>query len=93
MSLFDDITNYFPPHPQKAQVVLGLDKAGPDLSIALQLLEINKDSANLPEEAERPEAVLVVRTGVKSCQAAVLGLTENGFNRLQAVYPPEAKKS
>ena len=93
MSLFDDITNYLPPHPQKAQMALGLDEAGPDLSVALQLLEINKDGTRQPNEAERPEAVLVVRTGVKSCQSAVLGLTENGFNRLQAIYPPEAKKT
>ena len=93
MSLFEDITNYCAPHQSQAQVVLGLDEAGLDLARVLQILNVWEERSALVNEGNRPEAVLVVRTGVKSCQEAVIQLTENGFNRLQAVYPPEGKRN
>jgi hypothetical protein len=88
MRLFEKIANNLAPHPDKAQIVLGLDGAGPGLDKTLKLLYTCEN--NRPEDglaAELTETVLVINTGVLTCRELVLKLSESGFSRLQAVYP------
>jgi hypothetical protein len=84
-SLFNSIVEKLSPHPQQAQIVVAMGGQGQGLSRALELL------ASGPE-TEPLEAVLVVSASPGGCQEAVLRLTENGFKRLQAIYPPAPRQ-
>lgn len=85
MSLFERVVNSLMPHPQKAQMVLGLGPSSPGLDKTMKILA----SCGV----ESAEAVLIVRAPMPACQEAMIKLTENGFKKLQAVYPPETKGS
>ena len=92
MSLFKRIVNSLVPHPEQAQIVLGLSPSSPSLDKTLKILEscgVNWSGRQTGDSAS--EAVLVIRTHVPACQEAVIKLTENGFTQLQAVYPLEQK--
>ncbi len=80
-SLFSEILGNLSPHPRQAQIVLQVEGDNPSLDRALELLAAEPGSGP-------SEAVLVVSASPKDCMEAVLRLTENGFNRLQAIYPP-----
>lgn len=79
--LFDSIVGKLSPHPKQAQIVVAMGRQGPGLSRAMELLASGPASEPL-------EAVLVVSASPRGCQEAVLRLTEDGFKRFQAIYPP-----
>ena len=83
--LFNDIVEKLSPHPKQAQIVVAMDREGPGLGRALELLTSGR-------ETEPLEAVLVLRASPRGCQEAVIRLTENGFNQLQAIYPPAPRQ-
>lgn len=80
------------PHPQKAQMVLGLGPSSPGLDKTLKILaSCGADWSGRDSASSGAEAVLVISAPVPACQEAVIKLTENGFKELQAVYPPDSK--
>ena len=92
MSLFETIANSLAPHPEQAQMVLGLGPSSPSLPSTLEMLALCGITWSGPQSAATgAEAVLVIRSKVPACQHAVIKLTENGFKKLQAVYPLEPK--
>jgi hypothetical protein len=92
MSLFEKIANSVMPHPQNAQMVLGLGPSGPGLEKSLKILaSCGAGWSRRESGSSSAEAVLVISAPVPACQEAVIKLTENGFKKLQAVYPPDSK--